>query len=337
MSTISLNNERQIRHLYVGDAIASETSAIDFKDTASIGEIQIFNAEGTAFTYADAPADGGDFYIAKLNQKGDVSISDKISPGDITNLTGFSPVDKVGKITTFTLTNGPTDDAEYRLSIKLQYGTSSENTINFMVGVLNDQSYTAEELLDNLAAQMLTQLAASSVTSLEGATVDNKYFSIAVATPTITITEKDWIADEYRAGLVTNDQLIWNAEIEGTEYTNATKDVTEEVFPTGQGYQMQELERFLVRHRAVFPGQRYDLSFERDFDTDENSTYYGLELSYYDTSRDSSKQSKKMLTLISEDATVVDAIGFAIEAQMGYAEGTKWSELDPNADGADNA
>ena len=47
MSTISLPFEDQIRHFYILDAVASETTISDFISGSTIGEVQIFGANGT--------------------------------------------------------------------------------------------------------------------------------------------------------------------------------------------------------------------------------------------------------------------------------------------------
>lgn len=453
MSTISLPHEKQIRHFFVADAIAAETTAATFRASASIGEVQIFDANGNAFTYATAPADGGDFYIAKINQKGSVSKSDFITPGDITYLKGTAPRTKVGKSQSFTLAGAPTVGAEYRLVGKVNYGNSEENFITFWAGALAVTGDTAQSILARLAEAMADDLAfsvntksqspstetvagdaaegsvqltggasgsvdsitvggvellasavafntslnqtasdvadainanvtvpnfnasaatdtvtitavdpgvdtsavVSSATTITTTDVNmggvtagtstntadsNKYFKIGAAGGVLTITEKDWILEDFRVGLRSHDQLLWNFEMQtspDTELTsNVTKTSTTPVFPTGEGYQMIELERFTVGHRAEFETKDHTLEFGRDYDVDLNTNYYMLDLKYFDVSRDDPKRSDKMLTIISSDPLVIDAIGFAIEAQMGFAEGDRWTELDPNADGADN-
>lgn len=348
MSTISLPHENQIRHFFVANAIASETTIATFIAGASIGEVQIFDKDGSAFTFANAPADGGDFYIAKVNQKGGISKSDFITPGDITYLKGTAPVSKTGKTQIFTLAAAPTVGTDYILDLKVNYHNSEENFINFHGSARAVTGDTQNTLLAKLALSVAKNLAASVNTSTQVAGTDtiisgttvkkNKYFTLTVATNALTIAEKDWILEDFRVGLRTNDQLMWNAEIKGSNavVANVTKTATVPVFAKGQGYQLIELERYLVGHRADFETKDITLSFGRTYDVAIGSAYYVLDLKYFDVSRDDPKHSNKMLTIVSTNPEVVDAIGFAIEAQMGFAEGTKWVELDSAQDGADN-
>lgn len=348
MSNISLPNEKQIRHFFLADAIATETTVSTFISGASIGEIQIFDKDGNAFDYSNAPADGGDFYIVKKNNKGGISKSDFVTPGDITYIKGSAPVTKVGKTQVFTLGSAPTVGVEYRLIAKVHYHLSEENFITFVVGEKAVTGDTQNTLLARLAKQMADNLANSVNTSTKVAGTDtiisgttankNKYFTFTVASNALTIAEKDWVLEDFRVGLRTNDVLMWNFEIQTaeSEESNVTKTATTGTPAARQGYQIIELERYLVGHRAEFELKDHTLSFGRQYDTNINSSYYCIDLKYFDISRDDPKHSDKMLTIASTDPLVIDAIGFAIEAQMGKSEGDIWVELDPNEDGADD-
>jgi hypothetical protein len=349
MSTISLPYEKQIRHFFVADAIATETNIQDFIASASIGEMQIFDQEGNAIDYTSGALVGKDFYLAKKNNKGGISKTDMITPKDITYLKGTKPVAKTGKTQTFTLGAAPTVGKEYMLVGKVHYGNSEENFITFWAGDIAKTGDTATTLLSRIAKQMADNLAASVNTAakanagedtIEGTTKakKNKYFTLSVAGSTLTVTEKDWILDDFRVGLRTHDQLMFNFELQSAdEQDNITKGGTAPVYAKGQGYQMIELERFLVGHRAETTDTLDStLGFGRNYDTDIAQSYHVLDMKYFDVSRDSEKHSDKMLTITSTDPKVIDAIGFAIEASMGKSEGTAWTELDPAADGADN-
>ena len=349
MSTISLPNEKQIRHFFLANAIATETDIASFISGASIGEVQIFDEDGNAIDYTSGALLNKDFYIAKVNNKGGISKSDLITPKDITYLRGTAPVAKTGKTQIFTLSGAPTAGDEYIFSLKLNYHNSEENFITFTVGTVAVSGDTTTTLLTRVAKQLADNLAASINTSTKVSGTDtiivgttalkNKYFTITVAGSAMTIAEKDWILEDFRVGLRTQDQLMWNGEMLGgtAAVANTVKTATEPVFAKGQGYQIIELERYLVGHRAEFETKDHTLSFNRSYDTDINASYYCLDLKYFDISRDDPKHSDKMLTIVSEDELVIDAIGFAIEAAMGLSEGDLWVELDPNADGADNA
>lgn len=443
MSTISLPYEKQIRHFYLGTAIAGETSISTFYDSASIGEIQIFAvSDGLTATTT------GDFFIAKKNQKGGLSVSDSISGADISYLRGSSPQAKAGAAQKFTLSSNPVAGKEYILTMKINYGNSEENFITFTVGAkapstdagalfdalgaqlaavlaksINTTAKpgTADETLAGAAATGTVQLSAgasgsvdsitvggvevlgavvpfntslnqtaadvaaqinaynsstnyyatvatdtvtivsvatgvvtgtvtSTTTTLTSVDVDlgtasagtstatmspNKYFQIDSASndDSLTITEKDWILDDFRVGLRTHDQLMWNVEIfspddtENDKITKVSGDDTalwRAVFPKGQGYQVIELERFLVGHRAeTTEFLDSTLGFGRDYDTAIASSYYTLDLKYHDISRDDPKHSEKMLTIVSTDAAVVNSIGNAIESRSSYT----WTDL----------
>lgn len=433
MSSISLPYERQIRHFYLATAVASETDVASLASTGSIGEIQIFGHDGKNATTS------GDFYVAKVNQKGSLSVSDKITPEDITYMAGTSPVKKVGKKQTFNLSSAPTAGKEFILKAKVHYGNSEENFITFVVGEKAKSGDSADDLLGRLAKKMMDVMAKSinvkakspkevvvsgaaptgSVTldsgasgSVDSITVDgveimsgaeafdtdlattaanvaaninannsepnytasasgavitiqslnagvednglvvtstattitttdanlsggtdglksetNKYFQIEASDSNLYVMEKDWILEDFRVGLRTHDQLMWNFELvspDDTEDDKISKSEDAPVFAKGQGYQIIELERFLVGHRAETTDfLDSTLGFGRDYDTNINSEYYVMDLKYFDRSRDDEKRSEKMLTIVSTDKAVLNTIGNAIETRGG---GT-WTDL----------
>jgi hypothetical protein len=349
MSTISLPYEKQIRHFFLATAIAGEANVQDFIDSAEIGEIQIFDKNGQKIDFQSGELIG-DFRIAKKNSKGSVSVSDMVTPKDITYLTGSAPVAKVGKKQTFTLASAPTTGMHYIVDLKVNYGNSEENFISFRSDARAKSGDTATTLLTRLAKGLADNLGDSVNTrSKSGDTYTviagtdaktNKYFTITVAGSVLTIEEKDWILEDFRVGIRTQDQLMWNAEVmvpaDENEADNVTKADVPQTYAKGQGYQIIELERYLVGHRAEFETRDITLSLGRGYDTDINAQYYVLEMKYFDVSRDDPKHSDKMLTLVSTDPKVLDSIGYAVEAAMGKAEGTVWNELDPAQDGADN-
>lgn len=157
----------------------------------------------------------------------------------------------------------------------------------------------------------------------------NKYFKIGAVAGVITITEKDWILEDFRVGLRSYDQLLWNVELQGVDAVtaNITKTETAPVFATGQGYQMMELERFLVGHRAEFETKDHTLSFGRDYDTSTASSYYMIDLKWFDTSRDDPKHSEKMLTIVTTTVADANTIGLIIEGMMGYSANDIWVTL----------
>ena len=343
MSSISLPNEKQIRHFFPFDAVASETTSATFITSASNGELQLFMENGTT-----TPGTG-DFFILRKNKiTGVVSKSDLITPKDITYLKGTAPRSKTGKTNVFTITT-VTVGAVYNLTLKVHYANSEENFMYFMgshKAVTGDTPTTvltklAKQIGDNLAASIHTSTnIAGNDTIIAGTVVKkNKYFTITQVAGALTIAEKDWILDGYVTGLKTFDQLMWNAELETQNeiaLAGFAKTSTLPVYANGQGYQILELERYLAGHRMEFPGPDITLSFNNQYETSKSSTYYVLDLKYSDVSRNDPYKSQKMLTLVSTSAIALDTIGFRIEALMGGSEGDFWTELDPNQDGADN-
>lgn len=315
MSSISLPYEKQIRHFFPITAIATETDAQTFIATASNGEAQLLMEQGTT------TGAGPDFYIIKKDSTGKVVKSDLITPKDITYMKVTNPRSKTGKTQVLTLT-GVTPGAYIGLSLKVHYANSEENFeyiyANTKVAASGDTATTvmtrlAKQLGDNLANSMYTNTSiAGTDTIISGTTVrKNKYFTLSQTAGALTITEKDWILDGYVVGLKTFDQLMWNAELEtknDAQFAQVTKTSTAPVYATGQGYQMLELERYFVGHRAEFPGPDITLSFTRPYEISTASTYYCLDIKYFDVSRNDPYQSDKMLTLVSSTQAVITGL-----------------------------
>lgn len=321
MSSISLPYEKQIRHFFPFTAIATETDASTFITSASAGEIQLLMEDGTT-------TGTGDFYIIKKDATGKVVKSDLITPKDITYMRKTDPVSKTGKVQTFTL-SGVTVGAYIGLSIKVHYANSEQNFEYVIAHTKVITGDTANSVLRRLAKQVADNLAASMWTSTTTSGTDtiatsptlsankNKYFTVTVASSDLVITEKDWILDGYVPGLKTFDQLMWNAELETKnedQLAQITKVTTAPVYAKGQGYQMLELERYFVGHRAEFPGPDITLSFNRAYEIDVDTAYYCLDIKYFDVSRNDPYQSDKMLTLVCPTEAHIDTIEAQISA-----------------------
>lgn len=319
MSSISLPYEKQIRHFFPFTAVATETTPATFIASADPGEIQLFTENGTT-------TGAGDFYILKKDLTGKVVKSDLITPKDITYIKQTDARAKVGKKQVFTL-SGVTPGAIVNLTFKVHYGNSEEN-FQFLfastkVAATGDTVTTvltrlAKQLGDNLASSMYTSTNISGTdTIIAGTTVNkNKYFTLTQVAGALTITEKDWILDGYVTGLKSFDQLMWNAEIEtknDAQLGQITKTAVVPVYATGQGYQMAELERFLVGHRAEFDGPDLTLGFHRKSEINLAGSYNMLDMSYFDVSRNDPYKSDKMLTLVSETKAQVTALKARID------------------------
>lgn len=325
MSSISLPMEKQIRHFFPFTAIATETTPETFIESASIGEIQLFE---TNVSGVMDPA----FYLLKKELDGKVIKTDLVRSKNVTYLKGTAPRAKVGKSQTFTLATVE-PKAVYNLSLKINYNTSEKNFMYVSASVKATATDTpttlltklAKELGDNLASSIHTNTNISGIdTVIAGTTVKkNKYFTITQVAGALTITEKDWILDGFAAGLKTFDQLMWNAEIitaSDLAKDGITKTATAPVFATGQGYQMVELERYLVAHRgAEFGFPDVTTAFAREFETKVTEEYYAIDMKYFDVSRNDSYQSDKMIIFVSSELEAINALGVLIAAKVENA------------------
>jgi hypothetical protein len=341
MSSISLPNEKQIKHFFTFTTVASQTTPATFIASATAGQIQLFRQDGTI-------NGKGSLYLLKKDLTGKVVKSDLIDPKNITYLKGTKPRAKTGKTQVFTMTT-PVVGAFYNMTLKLGYAGSEENFEYIFAtekAVTGDTATTlmtrlAKQLGDNLAASIWSSTnIAGNDTIIVGTTVrKNKYFTLTQVAGALTITEKDWILDGYVPTLKAYDQLNWNAEIETSNEAAAAgfaKTSTAPIFATGQGYQMIEMEHYLVGHRAEFDDVDITVGFHRTYESVTGSSYNMLDLSYFDVPRNDPHRSDKQLFVTCTSALELDRLGFRIEAAMGSAEGTIWTELDPNADGSDN-
>lgn len=319
MSSISLPYEKQIRHFFPFTAVATETTPATFIAAADPGEIQLFTENGTT-------TGEGDFFLLKKDLTGKVVKTDLITPKDITYIKVTSPRAKVGKRQIFTL-SGVTPGAVVNLTFKVHYGNSEEN-FQFLfastkVAATGDTATTvltrlAKQLGDNLASSMYTSTnIAGTDTIIAGTTTNkNKYFTLTQVAGALTIAEKDWILDGYVTGLKTFDQLMWNAEIETKNDAQAlqiVKTATAPVYAVGQGYQMAELERYFVGHRAEFDGPDLTMGFHRASEINLAGSYTMLDMSYFDVPRYDPQRSDKMLILVSTTAGGITALKARID------------------------
>lgn len=325
MSSIALPFERQIRNFYIVETVSAITDIETFATTAIPGEVMILSTTGGPVT-VNKPFT---FYIKDLSGK--VIKTDVVDPKKINYLRQADPRAKVGSIQRFTF-NAVTVGKSYTANVRIHYGLSEVNfgTIYAsVIAVTGDTPATvagklAAQLADNLARDMKTSSSSNATTVINGEDIKvNKYFNVTVAGAVITIQEKDWILANYIPGLRAFDQLMWNAEI-GTDYFEASTEVTKStvagVFAQGQGYQVMELERYLVGHRAEFPGKDITLSFNRAYQAQLDETYTMLDLGYFETPRYDPQHSDKGITFASSTPATITAIVTAIGVATGETE-----------------
>lgn len=322
MSSIALPFEKQIRNFYIVDTVSAITNLEEFATDADPGEVMILSTTGGTVE-ANKPFT---FYIKDL--AGKVIKTDVVDPKKINYLRQADPRAKVGTIQRFTF-GAVTVGKSYTANVRIHFGLSEVNfgTIYAsVIAVTGDTPATiagklAAQLADNLARDMKTSSPSNATTSINGQDIKvNKYFDVTVAGAVITIQEKDWILSTYIPGLRSFDQLMWNAEI-GTDYFEASTEVTKAVVPgvfaQGQGYQVMELERYLVGHRAEFPGKDLTLSFNRAYQAKLDETYTMLDLGYFEVPRYDPQHSDKGITFASSTPETINTILTAIKIATG--------------------
>ena len=267
-----------------------------------------------------------------------------------TNISGTDVVAGVGATGTVQLSAGAsgtvdtlTVDGVSLIDTAITFATDLDTTAGLLADAINAKvtvpNYTATVSTDTVTITsvipgVIATTVASTSTTLTTVDVDmgtasagtsiqtadvNKYFTVAANATSISIIEKDWILDGYRPGLKSYDQLLWNGVLSANtdaETANVTASGSAPVFAKGQGYQIIELERYLVGHRAE-TGELLDstLGFGRPYDASTAVSYYTLDLKYFDRSRDDEKRSEKMITIASDSNTAINIIGNAIEAR----------------------
>lgn len=326
MSTIALPFERQIRNFYIVDSVSAITNLEEFATDAVAGEVMILSSKGGAVE-AGVPFT---FYIKDL--AGKVIKTDVVDPNKINYLRDVAPQNKVGKSQVFTF-GAVTAGKTYTANLRLHFGLSEVNFGTIYASVIATATDTpatlagklATQLAENLAKDMKTSNSSTDTTTIAGTDVKvNKYFNVTNAGAAITVQEKDWVLENYIPGLRAFDQLMWNVEV-GSDYFEASEEVTKTetagTFPKGQGYQVLELERYLVGHRAEFPGKDITLSFNRPYQAKLDETYTMLDLGYYETPRYDPQHSDKGITFASSTASVIEDIMEAIETAQGSASG----------------
>lgn len=326
MSSIALPFEKQIRNFYIVDSVSAITDIKEFAGTAEPGEVMILGIDGGAVEEGK----GFTFYIKDL--AGKVIKTDAVDPKKINYLKDVSPKTKVGKKQEFAFT-AVTVGKAYTANVRIHFGLSEVNFGTIYATVIAKAGDTATTLANKLAEQLAINLAndmKTSSSSTDTATINgnevkvNKYFNISASAGTITVQERDWILESYVPGLRAFDQLMWNIEV-GSDYFELSDEITKTetagVFASGQGYQVLELERYLVGHRAEFQGKDATVSFNRPYQAKLDETYTMLDLGYYEVPRYDPQHSDKGITFASSTPATITTIMEAIETAMGTGTG----------------
>ena len=330
MSTISLPFENGIRHIVVCDAVATETTMKTFIATASNKEIALLDGSGAAVA-----GNSKDFLIVKKSSSGVLSKSDLITGKDIVSFRTSAPVAKIGRkqaITIATVTVGK----EYSIDLRVNYGTLPEYFVSVKASVVAVTGDTATTLATKLGVSLATQLDQKDATGyrgqkgtavmIAGTTVPvNRYFTLTQVAGVLTITEKDFILDNYVTGIRAFDQLMWNAAISTSDDTYGqpsvlmTKVDTAGTAAKGQGYQIRELEHYLGSHNKTFGYADRTLGNQIDYESVLSTSYYTIDFAYADLGRDDPQKLNKGMFIACSSKAEVNKIGAAIAAAGGPA------------------
>lgn len=321
MSSIAHPYEKQIRRLIIAEVASAAANYDAFAAAAVPLSIKAFSEDGTAVVY-NKP-----FYFAYVNAEGKVRRSDIIRPETVEYVKKTTPVAKVGKIQRFKI-NAVTVGKVYNLAFRISYGTSPLIYATLHASAKAETGDTPTTIAQKLATQIAINLGADvrTSTNISGndtvgtATVKkNKYFTVSVATDTITITEKDWILDGFKVGIKEMDQLDWNVEV-GSSFFEADSQVTKtEVAGTpakNQGYEVAAAEHYLQMHSQSFVSGDVELNIREKLVADTTESYITFDASYYAESLYDPQKSDKMITIASTTAAVITAVETAFNTAM---------------------
>jgi hypothetical protein len=330
MSTISLPFENGIRHIVVCDAVATETTMKTFIATASNKEVAFLDGSGAAVA-----GNSKDFLIAKKSSTGVVSKSDLITGKDIVSLRTSAPVAKVGKKQVVTIASVAVDK-EYSIDLRVNYGTLPEYFASVKASVVAVTGDTATTLATKLGVALAIQLDQNISTGYRGqkgtavmiagtSVPVNRYFALTQVAGALTITEKDFILDNYVTGIRAFDQLMWNAAVSssadayGIASTLITKTETAATVAKGQGYQVRELEHYLGSHNKTFGYADRTMGNQSEYESVLATSYYTIDFAYADTGRDDPQHLNKGVFIACSSKAEVNKIGAAIAAAGGPA------------------
>ena len=322
MSSISLPFEKQIRRLIIAESVDASATVDAFMTSADPLSVAVFSENGTAVE------EGVPFYFAYKNTAGVFRRSDLIHPKRILTTDSTAPVAKVGKSQAFTI-GAVTTDKVYNLQLKINYAGSEVNFTTIHASAKASSTDTPTTVAERLAQQLATNLSddIKTSTNIPGTTTiggqvikNSKYFTITANAGVLTITEKNWILDGFKLGLKEFDQLSWNATLGGSYFeqdAEVTMVETPGVVAKNQGYEVAAAEYYLQLHSQSFFGKDITSSIREELVADINEEYHIFDMSYYDESVYDPQKSEKMLTIASDDDTVIEDIIEAVQTAMG--------------------
>ena len=296
---MGLAGQNQVRHMYVGTADVADLAALKAGSSPSL---VLLGADGAAV------AAGADFKLFQKDALGNITSSDTIKAGNVLDVRSVPYVAPTNKLVTI---SALTVDANslYTVNIEIQgHGSlSPEDTYlkqGFYKAAAGDD---AEAIVDGLIASLNRNFSREVGADASS----NPYFTFAKtgsgASAALTVEGKlyDVNFDGDKRIKIYND---FNVDISCDTYPTVT--VTTEAFAgSGTGYQVVEMERFLLAERGDsyrtngYPHNIVGPALISDVD----GTYDIVEISYFDEGRNEAKKSKKTLTIAMPTAAVPNA------------------------------
>ncbi|MBV1929348.1 MAG: hypothetical protein KUG81_07550 [Gammaproteobacteria bacterium] len=300
---MGLAGQNQVRHMYVGTAPAATiTSLATLKSTGVANDLVLLGADGAAV------AAGKAFKMYQKDALGNIISSDTIKTDNVLDVRSVAyTAPTLKKVTISSLTVDA--NSLYTVNIEIQgHGSLSPEDTYLKQGYYkavagNDQEDIVDGLIASLNRNFKREVGATAST--------NRSFTFSKtgsgASSALVVEGK------LDASAFDGDKKI------GT-YDDFTVDIACTTYPTvtittagskgvGTGYQVLEMERFLLGERGdAFRTNGYPHNIVGPaLVATVAGTYDVIEISYFDEGRDEAKKSKKTLTIALPTAAIPNA------------------------------
>lgn len=305
-----MQGEIQTRQFYVPADFPGHATITALRAGTNL-DLAALQPDGTAV------ANDSELVLALKNNKGGITLSDVIKPGNVLYAHSKKTAARVGKTATISAITAIANQL-YTVSIPISgYGSLSIENEYIKEGFYKSKTGdTAENIVDGLVQSLARNFSReqpslgtqTTYTLANASTVkiqDNAVFTFSKtgtgASAALVITEKNWLPTYYVTGKKTRTQLDFRVEVRFPGDTLPTIVQTVGVEGTGTGYQVRNMEYYLLGNRQdSFRGAGYPHNFEAVYDSDVTKSYHLLEIGYYDESRDDPMKSKKQITVAIE-------------------------------------
>lgn len=288
---MGLAGQNQTRQMYVGNANISARA--DISSIANANELAIFAPDGSAISGAS------DIAIFYLTQLGNVTSSGAIKADNILDVRTVeyqAPTLKSYEVSDIVVNAGTT----YTVNVLIkQHGSLSPEDEYLKHGF-----YTAKtgDTDLNIVNGLVASLNQNFSREVGANATSNPYLSFSTSgsagTAVLAITEKsDWLAG-YDPDKKPRYTLDFTVDVKATTYP--TVEVAQaQSEGKGTGYQIQEMEYFLLGERGdTYRQNAYPHNILGPALVSQASGAYNvIEISYFDEGRDEAKKSKKTITL----------------------------------------